>query len=135
MIERVAEQSISPIIPQSCSCCGKTADPDLIIKYCVCQNQFVNSCVSISSSETRLINSKKSLSWTCPNCHQVGNNINALKAAILSLQEEMRLVKTRVKSDTNEDYNMFVEIISKVCERQKRKRNILIFNVKEEHRQ
>lgn len=115
-----------------CSCCGKNSDIHLLIQCCVCRNMFNNACIGISTSETRLINGKKSLSWTCSNCHKVGNDINALKATIISLQEEVRQIKSNSQPRALESNKFIEEIISEVSERQRRKRNILIFNVKEE---
>lgn len=122
-------------MPESCSCCGKQSEPHLLVKCCVCQNVFNNSCAGISSSETRLINSKKSFSWTCSKCHRVGNDINALKAAVIALQEEMKLLKSNNSSNHTTGDGNFEEIVSEVLDRQTRKRNLLIFNASEQSRQ
>lgn len=121
-------------MPQSCSCCGKQTEAHLILKCCVCQNLFSNACVGISSSETRLINAKKSLTWTCNMCHQLGSDINALKAALISLQNEVKALKSASTGSTNNN-DLLEEVISEITDRQRRKKNLLIFNIKEQQQQ
>lgn len=114
----------------TCSCCKKTVETHLLLKSCVYQKAFYHSCVNITSSETRLINSKKSVNWTCQKCDQLGNDINSLKAAIVALQNEIRNIKP-VENVTLNNIQ-FEEIVQEVSERQSRQRNLLIFGMKEQ---
>lgn len=114
-----------------CSCCSKITEPHLLLKCCVCQKIFHHACVGLSSSETRLINSKKSVSWTCNRCDQMGNDINSLKAAIVSLQNEIKSIASKESKDTVGD-SQFEEIVQEVVERQNRRNNIIIFGMEEQ---
>lgn len=117
---------------RTCTCCSKITEPHLLLKCCVCQNCFNNVCVGITSSETRLINGKKSLSWTCNQCNSIGNDINSLKAAIVSLQNEIKLITTTHAQEGNPSNNQFEDIVQEVVERQNRKANVVIFGVAEQ---
>ncbi|CAH1997509.1 unnamed protein product [Acanthoscelides obtectus] len=67
-------------------------------------------CVSITANEVRTLNANKGYDWTCVDCRAIGKDIKGLRALIIELQND---------------------IISEVIERQKRKTNIILFNVKE----
>lgn len=120
---------------QLCSCCSKVTEPHLLLKCCICLQNFNHSCVNITASETRLINGKKSVTWTCSSCDQMGSDINSLKAAIVSLQNQLKSITVNNVTDaslsTHSEFQ-FEEIVQEVVERQKRQSNIIIFGMKEQ---
>lgn len=112
-----------------CSCCNKPHDSILMISCCVCTKLFKNTCVNISSNEVRMINGKKGFDWTCDKCREYGNDLKALKAIIINLQNDIQALKI---GNPQSDSFDFEEIISEINERNRRKRNLIIFNVKEQ---
>lgn len=94
-----------------------------MVDCCVCKKSFIHSCVDLTSTEIRTIKTKKGLSWSCKNCNVLSNDINELKAAILSLKADLQ------SKNTNDD--MFEMILSELNERNNRKQNVVIFNVLE----
>lgn len=119
---------------KTCNCCSKPFDIHLLLTCCVCQKTFNHTCVGITASETRIIKSKKSLSWTCVGCSHFGNDINSLKAVIAALQNEVKELK-ELKSVSNTvslSNAQFEEIISEINDRQSRKHNLVIYGVPEQ---
>lgn len=115
-----------------CVCCKKSFEDHKVVTCCVCKNYYSNACVELTPSETRIIKSKKNFSYTCQNCSQLGDNINDLKSIILTLQKEVESLKSLRNQPTavnnNADYE---EIIQEITERNRRKRNLVIFGVAE----
>nr|CAH7765863.1 unnamed protein product [Callosobruchus chinensis] len=60
----------------------------------------------------------------------MGNDINALKAAILSLQTEVRAISSGDKDMTLSDMQ-FEQVVQEVFERQNRRNNVIVFGLKE----
>lgn len=119
---------------KTCSCCDKPTEPHLLLRCCVCFKHFFHACVNITSSEVRVINSKKSVQWTCIPCEKVGRDVNSLRAAVVALQgeiKELRQIKESACSVSISD-DAFEEIISELDDRQSRKQNIIIFGVPEQ---
>lgn len=94
-----------------------------MVDCCVCKMSFIHSCVDLTITEIRTIKTKKGLSWSCKNCNTLSSAISELKAAILSLQADLQL------KSVNDD--MFEMMLSELNERNIRKQNVVIFNVKE----
>nr|CAH7719522.1 unnamed protein product [Callosobruchus chinensis] len=116
-----------------CSCCSKLYDAAYMIKCCICKKQFKNSCVDISSAEARLLNSNKGCDWSCKVCRSFGNDIKDLKALILKLQDDIQAFKTTRSDDATLNRNEFLEeVISELSERNKRRKNVIIFGVPEQ---
>nr|CAH7741782.1 unnamed protein product [Callosobruchus chinensis] len=104
-----------------------------MIKCCICKKLFKNSCVDISSAEARLLNSNKGCDWSCKVCRSFGNDIKDLKALILKLQDDIQAFKTTRSDDANLNRNEFLEeVISELSERNKRRKNVIIFGVPEQ---
>lgn len=115
----------------TCSCCNKSFDKHLMVQCSVCYKSFKNSCVDITATEVRTINANKGYDWSCVNCRAFGNDLKALKAMIISLQEDIQALK-------NEHYNVqksenaeLEDIIQEINERNKRKCNLILFGIPE----
>nr|CAH7725019.1 unnamed protein product [Callosobruchus chinensis] len=91
---------------------------------------FKNSCVDISSAEARLLNSNKACDGSCKVCRSFGNDIKDL---ILKLQNDIQAFKTTRSDEATLNRNEFLEeVISELSERNKRRKNVIIFGVPEQ---
>lgn len=102
-----------------------------MVTCCVCKNKFKHSCVDITANEVRTLNSGKGYDWTCVGCRALGKDLKELKALILKLQNDIKELKEGKNTNLNSQDWDFEEVISEISERQKRKNNIVIFNVPE----
>ncbi|CAH1970054.1 unnamed protein product [Acanthoscelides obtectus] len=62
----------------------------------------------------------------------MGGDINALKAAIVALQNEVKALSTK-NNDTKMSDSQFEDIVQEVSERQNRRCNVIIFGLKEQN--
>lgn len=92
----------------------------------------------MSSSDVRVINSKRSINWSCKNCESIGSDVNSLKAVIVSLQEQVKKLNECVQSITDGgattsvlDGGQFEELIREVEDRMERKNNLVIYGLPE----
>lgn len=116
----------------SCKCCKQFFEAHLMVTCCVCKDKFKNTCVDITANEVRTLNSNKGYDWTCIDCRVLGNDLKDLKALIISLQNDIKELKARnTESDKANEYD-FEEILQEIADRQKRKNNIILFNVPEQ---
>lgn len=115
----------------NCACCGSVIKDDVFINCCICNKSFKTSCVKLSRIETAKINSNTGLSWTCADCGKFGNDLNGLKAAIIALQDDIKILKAASISDTPNTLVNTEEIIQEVIERDRRKTNVMVFGVSE----
>ncbi|KAG5871351.1 hypothetical protein JTB14_019748 [Gonioctena quinquepunctata] len=85
-----------------------------------------NTCAGLTQTETRGINAKKGLTWTCNQCQNFGNN---LKAFIIALQAEVKELKKTRKNEFNgsNPHHYFEEVIQELQERNTRKCNLIVF--------
>ncbi|GJQ75674.1 hypothetical protein Trydic_g17748 [Trypoxylus dichotomus] len=83
--------------------------------------------LQLSITEIRTIKSKKGVSWSCRNCNILSSDINDLKAAILSLRNDLA---AREKS-AGIDGKAFEELLAELGDRNNRKQNIIMFGVPE----
>lgn len=100
----------------------------------VCNKAFKMECVNISSADIRKINARSGMSWTCKNCMGLGNDFAGLKSLIVSLQNEIKALKTTIRESTPAGSTPLVQtemIIQEICEREKRKNNIIVYGCKE----
>ncbi|GJQ65422.1 hypothetical protein Trydic_g7530 [Trypoxylus dichotomus] len=88
---------------------------------------LVRTDVELSITEIRTIKSKKGVSWSCRNCNILSSDINDLKAAILSLRNDLA---AREKSAGIDD-KAFEELLAELGDRNNRKQNIIMFGVPE----
>lgn len=119
-----------------CVCCNKSNEEHKMITCRICKGDYFHSCVDLTTSEIRTIKSKKNLSWTCQKCSVVGDDINDLKALIISLQKEIENLKSVKSSAVNECTSCntsldFEEIIQEISDRNARKNNIILYGIVE----
>lgn len=120
-----------PAAKVSCKCCNQSYEAHLMVACCICKNRFKNTCVDISANEIRTLNNNKGYSWTCVGCRSMGDDIKDLKSLIIDLQndiKQLRADKNLLVGDSNFD---FEEVVAEVFERQKRIKNIILFNIPE----
>lgn len=118
----------------TCACCGKLSEPHKTVNCFVCNKAFKMECVNISSAEIRRINSRSGMSWTCKNCLELGNDFASLKSVIVSLQDEIKALKITIRDSNPSASTPLVQtemIIQEICEREKRKNNIIVYGCKE----
>lgn len=118
----------------TCACCNKAFEPHLMIQCSVCKKFFKNTCVEVSTSEVRTMNANKGYDWSCKDCRSVGNDLKDLKALILSLQDEIKSLKTehfKMRGAMNANIE-FEEIIEEINERNRRKFNLVISGIEEQ---
>ncbi|GJQ70260.1 hypothetical protein Trydic_g10553 [Trypoxylus dichotomus] len=111
----------------SCGCNTTSSETHKFIDCCVCKKIYLHSCAELSITEIRTIKSKKGISWSCRNCNILSSDINDLKAAILSLRNDLA---AREKSAGIDD-KAFEELLAELGDRNNRKQNIIMFGVPE----
>lgn len=114
----------------ACTCCGKFSEPHKSVKCAVCKKPFKIDCVDISNSEARKINSGSGLSWSCSSCALIGNDLNSLKAVIVSLQDEIKTLKEAINTPSVAPSLSLLDtekIIQEVSERERRKTNLMVY--------
>nr|CAH7726551.1 unnamed protein product [Callosobruchus chinensis] len=96
----------------ACKCCNQSSESHLMVTCSVCGEKFKHTCVDITSNEVT----------TGPvNCRAFGRDLKDLKALIIKLQNDISELKAEKAR----------KIIAEISERQKRKNNIMLFNVPE----
>ncbi|GJQ84662.1 hypothetical protein Trydic_g12687 [Trypoxylus dichotomus] len=108
-----------------CSCVsGKHVPVDAIPRH----QKHTNSLTVVCARRyicIRTIKSKKGVSWSCRNCNILSSVINDLRAAILSLRNDLA---ARKKSAGIDD-KAFEELLTELGDRNNRKQNIIMFGV------
>lgn len=118
----------------ACFCCRSVIDTHKAVDCCVCSKTFNIDCVKITSAEARRIHLKTGITWTCKNCLQLGDDLNSLKSVIVSLQEEIKVLKETVLTSPPSSSSSLLEsekIIQEITDRDRRKTNIMIFGSRE----
>lgn len=119
----------------NCKCCNQMYDAHLMVTCCICKNKFKHTCVDITANEVRTLNSNKGYDWTCVNCRTIGQDIKQLKSLILDLQKEIKQLRAdKIQPGLNSGFDI-EEIVSEISDRQRRSKNIIIYNVKEQDQQ
>ncbi|GJQ80616.1 hypothetical protein Trydic_g9202 [Trypoxylus dichotomus] len=107
-----------------CGSCVRARGPD---KGSAGLSGTIRGEEELSITEIRTIKSKKGVSWSCRNCNILSSDINDLKAAILSLRNDLA---AREKSAGIDD-KAFEELLAELGDRNNRKQNIIMFGVPE----
>ncbi|KAF5303503.1 hypothetical protein FQR65_LT08202 [Abscondita terminalis] len=122
---------------KKCKCCGVITEEHKLVACSVCKQLFKHLCVDLTSSDVRIINSKKSLTWSCSTCEDVGSNITKLRSAVVDLQKELIEMKTKFASasttvsDVYLSTSAFEDVVHEINQRQIRKNNIILYGLKE----
>lgn len=129
---RGCSQSAMPVLV--CSCCNSSTDEHKTAKCGICKKLFKYSCVDLTISEVRALHGKKGLTWNCSNCSRIGGEIRELQAALIDLKNEIVELKKANGQGicSGVDDNTFEEILQELNDREKRKRNVIIFGVSEQ---
>lgn len=120
-----------------CKCCNnKITDENQIIICCVCKGTFNSKCVDISSVETRILRSKSNIKWNCSACSKFEADVQFLKSTVITLLDEIKDLKNSIKNmspnlTVNTSCTETERLIVEINERQKRSRNIILYNVPE----
>nr|CAH7715709.1 unnamed protein product [Callosobruchus chinensis] len=117
-----------------CKCCNQACENHQMVTCCVCKNRYKHSCVDITSNEVRVLNTNKGYDWTCGGCRTVGKDINDLKSLIIQLQNDIKELKANNARTISQTDFTFEDVVSEISEREKRKNNIILFNVPEADR-
>nr|CAH7721044.1 unnamed protein product [Callosobruchus chinensis] len=115
----------------NCKCCNQACDSHLLVTCSVCKDKYKHSCVDITTNEVRTLNSNKGYDWTCGGCRAIGKDLKDLKSLIIQLQNEIKDLKAENARNTKHLGFDFEDVVAEACERQKRKNNIIIFNIQE----
>nr|CAH7712429.1 unnamed protein product [Callosobruchus chinensis] len=119
----------------SCKCCNQQCDNHQLVTCVtcsVCKDKYKHTCVDITANEIRILNANKGYDWTCVDCRATGKDLNELKALIMKLQEDIKQLKTHNDRNLGTSPVDFEEVVTEINERQKRKSNIIIFNLEEQ---
>nr|CAH7735247.1 unnamed protein product [Callosobruchus chinensis] len=117
---------------ESCKCCNQHCDNHQLVTCSVCKDKYKHTCVDITANEIRILNANKGYDWTCVDCRATGKDLNELKALIMKLQEDIKQLKTDRDRSLGTSPVDFEEVVTEINERQKRKSNIIIFNLEEQ---
>lgn len=113
-----------------CVCCNKLYDQTLMAQCSICKKLYKNTCINLSGSEIRSINSKKGVEWSCEDCREFGNDLMSLKAIIIELKNDIQQLKDEKITRSN-DFDI-EDVIAEINERNKRKCNLVFFGLKEQ---
>lgn len=117
-----------------CSCCNKTVEDHRFVKCTVCDKQFNIDCVNVSATDARKFRTNPSYIYHCNTCAGLGNDLVSLRKAIVSLQDEIKLLKNSLcdsPPQTSFSALDMEKVIQEISNREKRKRNIIVFGCKE----
>jgi len=148
--DSVQEEQVLVDITASCNLCKKNVPNDTAISCEICENWFHIGCVSISKKEYEFLNKYPRYHWWCDKCEQVSlplmQNFKSLAKRQEALEDEVKQMKEKlevVSQQKGDDVPLNVPEREKVItacvdnsvreslERNKRKNNIVIKNVKE----
>lgn len=123
----------------ACSSCKENVAPDKEVICDLCRYRFHATCVGVSRTEAQCLRGKdRKVTFYCPNCSDFKlqlRNLHDLTATVTHLQKEIEQIRERaVQGSPKENMDVFEteNIIHEVAERERRKNNLIIFNVPEE---
>lgn len=131
----------------SCSHCKKDVPADAAIYCDLCHSCLHSTCSGLSRNDVLYMRSKnRKLTYHCATCtdlksqlskiHQLTDLVNSLQNEILSLKAKVDVAAsiTGGKPDITHNLTIAEDIISEVMEREKRRNNLIIFNLPEMER-
>lgn len=123
-------------MPQNnCNACDaalSNRSPGLECSFC--RLFYHIKCVNISKSEFDVLSKVDVCNWRCTQCANKSLSTESLKKAIDTLQQAVNVLQQQIlqlqedrKNDTNQ--GNCESIIAEISERQKRGRNVILFNL------
>nr|CAH7727250.1 unnamed protein product [Callosobruchus chinensis]CAH7764659.1 unnamed protein product [Callosobruchus chinensis] len=100
----------------NCKCCNQACDNHLLVTCSVCKDKYKHSCVDITTSEVRTLNSNKGYDWTCGGCRAIGMDLKDL-----NYKNEINDLKAENARNTKHLGFDFEDVVAEACERQKGK--------------
>lgn len=114
----------------NCSCCNTViTKDDPSINCSVCDKIFNATCTEATRSDLKRFGPSTGISWSCKSCRGLD-----LRSLILTLQEEIKNLKSTVLApvvSTTENLIKSEEIIQEVLERERRRKNIIVYGITE----
>lgn len=119
----------------TCICCNKESDENKFVTCSICKNNYYYTCVDLNTNEVKSLKNKPLLKFTCKDCTKIGDEMTQLKSFIKSLQDDISQLKDALRNHVKpaEDVDL-EEIIREVSDRETRKKNLIVYGVKENHR-
>nr|CAI5837874.1 unnamed protein product [Callosobruchus analis] len=114
-----------------CKCCNQMCESHLLVTCCICKEKYKHSCVEVTTNELRTLNANKGYDWTCKDCRVTGKDLKDLKALIIQLQNDIKDLKAENARIAESSGFSLEDVIEEISERQKRKSNVMLFNVEE----
>ncbi|GJQ83091.1 hypothetical protein Trydic_g15971 [Trypoxylus dichotomus] len=122
----------------SCAICNNGLTPEKEITCDMCRNYIHTTCSGLSRTELQYLKNKdRKLSFHCPTCsdlklqlvklHELASTVGALESELRTLKESMTSRDVEIDPIKVPD----VECIIQVSDRQRRKNNIILYNVSE----
>lgn len=124
----------------TCSICNGAVNVENEMSCDLCRGIIHTTCSNLSRLEVQCIRSKnRKLIYYCPTCNDFKQQLakmNELSSLVSSLQEEVKALKSeRVISSAatvdNIDSPIVDSVLQEMAEREKRKSNLVIFNLPE----
>ncbi|CAH1109873.1 unnamed protein product [Psylliodes chrysocephalus] len=122
-----------------CFCCKVVCDATKVVNCSICENSFKHTCVGLTFNDLTRV-AKNGVAYTCPNCLVVSAEINELRSVIVELKKEVTELKESLSTrntvtPSNIEGMSLNNIVNEVYERQKRQRNLLLFNAQNPKRE
>ncbi|GJQ79167.1 hypothetical protein Trydic_g14700 [Trypoxylus dichotomus] len=123
----------------SCAICNNGLTPEKEITCDMCRNYIHTTCSGLSRTELQYLKNKdRKLSFHCPTCsdlklqlvklHELASTVGALESELRTLKESMTSRDVKIDPIKVPDVEC---IIQEVSDRQRRKNNIILYNVSE----
>lgn len=119
-----------------CGMCKTDLSPEKEIACDLCHSYIHTTCAGLSRTEVLCLKSKeRKLTFYCTECSDFKaqlKNLQALKSLVDDLKAEVDILKGRGSPGLNVSMVETEVIIREMSEREKRKNNIILFNIPEE---
>nr|CAH7713460.1 unnamed protein product [Callosobruchus chinensis] len=108
-----------------------------MVKCSVRLKVFRHLCVNISVDQLNLFeDGNNGFDWSCINCRKIGHELKDLKSLILTLQSEIQDLKSNSRGPNNSQTSVdFEQVIQEINERNKRRRNLILYGLPEQDQQ
>lgn len=128
-------------------CCSSLSASDIVIKCDSCKASFHTTCTKLTRAEVSCLRQKdRVVEYFCEKCKIANQTNQKLFDIILDLQNEIKILKSEVNEFQNkinvkhqcpsaeqkDNLSLVEEVLRESTEREKRSKNIILFNVAEE---